>query len=306
MSNSEESRYTVIDELQNMAIFNQVIESGSFSKAAEKLNIAKSSVSKRIRALEAKLNVTLIQRSTRQLTVTDEGWSLHKHSQRIMLELDQAKNLASQLSETPQGTLRISAPPLFGRSEVAPLLVEFQRRYPEVMVELYLTEKYSNLIAERFDISLRMGQLPDSGLVMQSLCNVEAVCCATPNYLADNGTPKFLTELAHHDCIVWRSDDNNEADIWYLERDNQTETVRVKSKITTNDHTAIKNILLQDGGISIMPMYTVKEELRAGRLIRLLTDYRQLNFPISILYPQRENVPAKTRAFVSFLKESIV
>ncbi|MGH1373980.1 MAG: LysR family transcriptional regulator [Cellvibrionaceae bacterium] len=296
---------SVIDELHNIAIFNQVIESGSFSKAAVALNIAKSSVSKRIRALETKLNLILIQRSTRQLTITDEGWSLYKHSQRIMLELDQATNLVSRLSEVPQGTLRVSAPPLFGRSEIAPLLAKFQQRYPDVIIELYLTEKYSDMIAERFDISVRMGPLPDSGLVMQPLCMVEAVCCASPHYLDARGTPSSLTDLAHHDCIVWRSDDRKDADTWYLQRDNHTEKVRVKSSITTNDHTAIKNILLEDGGISVLPLYTIKEELKQGQLVRLLTNYHQLNFPISILYPQRENIPAKTRAFVSFLKEHI-
>lgn len=305
MNNTENQSRSVIDELQNIAVFNQVIESGSFSKAAVKLNIAKSSVSKRISALEAKLNVILIQRSTRQLTVTDEGWSLYKHSQRIMFELDQAKSLASHFSDVPQGTLRLSVPPLFGRTEIAPLLPEFQRRFPEVAVELHLTEQYSDIIAERFDISLRMGQLPDSGLVMQPLCDIEAVCCASPTYLKNNGTPESLTELAQHDCIVWSSEDMQEADVWYLQRENQTEKVRVRSKIITNDHSAIKNILLNDGGISILPTYIIKEELKQGLLIQLLTGYRQLSFPISILYPQRENIPAKTRAFVSFLKESI-
>jgi len=306
MKSSDEAPRSAIDELQSMAVFNQVIESGSFSKAATKLNIAKSSVSKRISSLEKKLNVILIQRSTRQLTITDEGWSLYKHSQRIMLELEQARNLASQLSEIPQGTLRVSAPPLFGRSQIAHLLPQFQALYPEVTIELYLTEKYSEIIAEGFDISLRMGELPDSGLVMQRLCHVEAVCCASPNYLDKNGTPKALTELAHHDCIVWRTDDSQEADIWMLQRDHQTEKVRVKSKVITNDHSAIKSILLNDGGISILPSYIAADEIKRGELVALLTHYDPLSFPISILYPQRENVPAKTRAFVAFLKENIL
>ena len=305
MKTDKESPRSAIDELQSMAVFNQVIESGSFSKAARKLNIAKSSVSKRISSLEKNLNVILIQRSTRQLTITDEGWSLYKHSQRIMLELDQARSLASQLSEIPQGTLRVSAPPLFGRSEIAHLLPSFQAQFPEVKIELYLTEKYSEIIAEGFDISLRMGELPDSNLVVQRLCNVEAICCASPNYLEARGTPKTLTELAHHDCIVWRTDERQEADIWTLEREKKIEKVRVTAKVTTNDHSAIKNILLSDGGISVLPSYIASEDIKQGKLIALLTHYDPLTFPISILYPQRKNIPAKTRAFVSFLKERI-
>ncbi len=296
----------MIEELQSLAIFNQVIESGSFTKAAESLGIAKSSVSKRIRSLESKLNVTLIQRSTRQLTITDEGWSLYKHSQRIMLELEQAKNLASHYSDKPQGTLRISAPPLFGRSEIAPLIPAFQQLYPDVCIELQLTEAYSDLIGGRFDLLLRMGELHDSGLIAQPLCNIDAICCASPEYLERHGTPSSLTDLAHHDCAVWKPNDKQDADIWYLQRGNQTEKVQVRTKVVVNDHTAIKSILLNHGGISILPIYSIREELAQGKLVTLLDDYHQLTFPISVLYPQRDNVPAKTRVFIDFLKKNVI
>lgn len=306
MRSNRESSLSDLDELQNIAIFYQVVESGSFSKAANKLNIAKSSVSKRIRALEENLNVILIQRSTRQLCITDEGWSLYKHSQRIMLELEQARNVAAQLSEVPQGTLRVSAPPLFGRSVIAPLLPKFQTLYPKVFIDLYLTEKYSEIIAEGFDLSLRMGELPDSGLVMQSLCNIDIVLCASPGYLENNGTPENLSELAHHDCIVWQPDEKLMSDTWFLQRKGKTEKVRVNKKIITNDHTAIKNILLENGGISALPIYIIRKEIQNGELVPLLASYQQVHFPVSILYPQRENIPPKTRAFVSYLKDNVI
>lgn len=294
-----------MNDLQNMAIFNEIVETGSFSKAAKSLDIAKSSVSKRINALEKSLNVILVQRSTRQLKITDEGWALYKHSKQIMQNLAQARDIASNLSEAPQGTLRISAPPLFGRIEVAPLLPKFQRLYPNVSIEFHLTEKYSEIIGEGFDISLRMGKLPDSTLTMLPLTTFDVACCASPQYLKTHGTPENLSELESHDCIVWRSDDNPKADLWELQRNKLVENVRVRSKIITNDHSAIKRILLNNGGISALPIYIIKDELKSGELTKILSSYKQPSFPINILYPQRKNIPAKTSAFISFLKDHI-
>lgn len=305
MTANNENSGSAMNDLQNMAIFNEIVETGSFSKAAKSLDIAKSSVSKRINALEKSLNVILVQRSTRQLKITDEGWALYKHSKQIMQNLAQARDIASNLSEAPQGTLRISAPPLFGRIEVAPLLPKFQRLYPNVSIEFHLTEKYSEIIGEGFDISLRMGKLPDSTLTMLPLTTFDVACCASPQYLKTHGTPENLSELESHDCIVWRSDDNPKADLWELQRNKLVENVRVRSKIITNDHSSIKRILLNNGGISALPIYIIKDELKSGELTKILSSYKQPSFPINILYPQRKNIPAKTSAFISFLKDHI-
>ncbi len=294
-----------MEQLQGMVIFNQIIESGSFSKAADKLSIAKSSVSKRISALEKELGVILIQRSSRQLKITDEGWSLYQHSQRIVKELELAKDVASRFQDKPQGTLRITVPPLFGRVQIAPLLPHFQAQYPDVTIELFLTEEYSEIIAEGYDLSLRMGQLPDSSLVMQPLCDIHAICCAAPDYLSQRGTPKTLAELAAHDCIVWWPNEGQPADKWQMAKNGAVEKVQVKGRVTTNDHDAIKGMILQGGGVSVLPTYAIKEELTLGTLIKLLPDYQPVSFPISILYPKREHIPAKTRAFVNFLKTTL-
>lgn len=294
-----------MDQLQGMVIFNQVIEAGSFSKAAEQLNIAKSSVSKRISALEKELGVILIQRSTRQLTITDEGWSLYQHSQRIVQELELAKDVAARFQEKPQGTLRITAPPLFGRLQLSPLLPLFQAQYPKVSIELFLTESYSDIIAKGYDICLRMRDLPDSSLVVQPLCEIHAICCAAPEYLARHGTPQSLIELAHHHCIVWNPEEGQMADTWKMRKGETTEKIQLQGKIICNDHIAIKQATLQGGGITVLPTYAIKEELAQGSLIRLLPDYQPASFPISILYPKRDNVPAKTRAFVNFLKTTL-
>lgn len=294
-----------MDQLQGMVIFNQVIESGSFSKAADKLNIAKSSVSKRITALEKELGVILIQRSTRQLTVTDEGWSLYQHSQRIVQELELAKDVAARFQDKPQGTLRVTAPPLFGRLQLAPLLPLFQVQYPKVTIELFLTESYSDIIAKGYDICLRMRDLPDSSLVAQPLSDINVICCASPDYLARRGSPQCLTELADHDCIIWNPEEGQMADTWEMYKDGVKEKIQLQGKIICNDHIAIKQAVLQGGGITVLPTYAIKEELTMGSLVKLLGDYQPASFPISLLYPKRENIPAKTRAFVHFLKSAL-
>ncbi|NIB40717.1 LysR family transcriptional regulator [Pseudomaricurvus alkylphenolicus] len=291
--------------LDAMLIFNKVIETGSFSRAAERLNIAKSSVSKKISALERQLGVILVQRSTRQLKVTDEGWHIYEHSKRMLEEYEQAQQVAARFQDRPTGKLRITAPPLFGRCCLASLLPQFQQDCPDVTIELFLTEQYSEIIGEGYDVSLRMGKLQDSELVQRQLCHIQAVCCASPQYINRTSSPQTPQDLRQHQCLVWQPTQSTPKLDWTFTRDQQVIEVRVPSSVITNDHQAIKEMTLEGGGITILPTYAIENELNCGRLISLLPEYQLPSFPISLLYPKRQNIPAKTRAFVDFLKSSL-
>ncbi len=288
-------------ELQELLIFAKVLELGSFSKAAQQLGLAKSSVSKKVSALEQQLGVRLLQRSTRHLHVTEEGQTLYEHCLRIQQELDEARAELAGLRDKPRGTLRISAPPLWGQTRLAHLLPEFLSRYPDVTIDLHLTGRYSDLIAEGFDLAIRIGELADSTLISRSLGKIHPVLCASNEYLEANGCPQAPRDLEEHNCISWRPHGRPQLTHWEFSKGSKASRVKIDGNFSSNDVIAVKTATLHGAGITLLPSYLLQEELEKGTLQELLPKYRMPEVPIYLLYPQRRQVPAKVRVFLDYL-----
>lgn len=294
-----------MDLFSELMVFAKVVEKGSFSGAAAALNIAKSSVSKKVAALENKHGLTLIQRTTRQIHITEEGYALYQHCLRLQEDLVAAKAQLSQLTGKPQGRLRISAPPLFGQTCLSPHLPKFLHQYPDIELDLQLTDSYSNLVAEGYDMLIRMGEQPDSSMIAQRLTNIPPVLCASKDYLDLHGTPKTPADLEHHNCIIWQRSGHPAQMRWPFHRNQQRQELNVTGNFTSNDIIAIKQAVCGGVGISILPSYVVQEELTDGTLTLLLPDYHQSEIPFYVLYSQHTHhmqISTKHRVFIEFLK----
>lgn len=292
-----------MDHIQGMVIFAKVVEVGSFSGAAQQLGLAKSSVSKHIAKLEAKLGVRLIQRSTRQLRVTEEGLLIYQRCRRIVQEIEQSQQDASFFHQQPQGTLRITAPPLFGSSMLAGLLPKFQQLHADLKVDLFLTENYSEVIAEGFDVSIRLGSLPDSGLVAQVLTHIDLAVVAAPAYLRQHGNPQNLSQLQQHRCLLWQPQGKGVKDNWAFTRQQQQQNVVVANGFCSNDWHAIKQACLAGAGICRISAHAVADEVARGDLVLLLPEYQTPKVAVTVLYPQRKQIPAKTSVFIAYIRE---
>jgi len=294
-----------MQELQNMMIFAKVLESGSFSKAAEQLGIAKSSVSKKISELEKEFGVRLIQRSTRKLNVTEEGQSLYRHCCQISQELEMAKQELTLYREAPQGTLRISVSPLFGNTVIAGLIPDFQEQFPQVSVELNYAQQLSDLIGEGYDLSIRMGELADSSLVAVELFIVKFILCASPEYLNKAGRPQHPSEIENHNYIRWLAPNRPAYDSLVFYKKNREYTYNINSRFSTNDAQATLEAALNGGGLAMLPNYAIFKEVQSGRLEVLLPSYKVQELPISLVYPQRKHIPPKVRVFSEYLKQRL-
>jgi len=294
-----------MQELQNMMIFAKVLECGSFSKAAEQLGMAKSSVSKKINELEKEFGVRLIQRSTRKLNVTEEGQSLYQRCRQISQALEMAKQELTLYHEAPQGTLRISVSPLFGNTIIAGLIPGFLEQFPLVSVELNYAQELSDLIGEGYDLSLRMGTLADSSLVAVELFTVKFMLCASQKYLKKAGRPQHPSEITNHNYIRWLAPNRPAYDSLVFHKKNREYTYNINSRFSSNDAQATLEAVLNGGGLAMLPNYAICQEIQNGRLEALLPEYKVQEMPISLVYPQRKHIPPKVRVFSQYLKKRL-
>ena len=294
--------------VSELMVFAKVVETGSFSKAAQKLQLAKSSVSKKVAALEAKYQVNLIKRSTRKLQVTDAGQALYRHCQQLEQDIAAAEAQLTQLTGEPQGHLRVSAPPLFGQFYLSPLVPEFLLRYPEIQLELQFTEKYSDLISDRFDLLIRMGEQPDSSMIGQKLTEEPGVICAAPSYLQANAAPANPMELSEHNVLLWQTLEEKRLRTQPLGKEafsnnGERHIVSTHGNLCSNDIRVLKEATCNGVGVGILPRSFVEPELADGQLVELLADYPRPPVPVYILYSRHSKMSAKQRAFIDLLKE---
>ena len=292
-----------MENVQDLMIFTQVIESGSFTKAARRLGIANSSVSKRVQALEKSLGVQLIQRSTRSLRVTEEGQLLYQRCSGIKQQIEDASQEISRSREMPKGKVRISVPPLMAHSRLAAQLPSFLSRYPDVSLELHLTERHSDLSEGGFDLSIRTGELADSSMIARRLCSINSVLCAAPGYLERRGRPEHPSELEQHNYLCWIAPDGSSYSQLIFHKGTRSYKTGISGNFTSTDATAIKEAAIYGAGITLMPDMAIKDEVGTGLLEVLLTDYHCYHFPLSLVYPRRENVPAKITVAADFIAE---
>jgi len=287
---------------QRLAVFAAVVQAGSISAAARKLNVDKSALSRQLARLETELGSKLIQRSTRRMALTEIGSLLFEEAQRIDRALSTIEHLVDQYRGEVRGTLTVSCS-FASRRLLVPLIIEFSRRYPEVDVSLQMDDRMVDLIAEQVDVAIRASQLPDSTLIARKLADSPRVLVAAPAYLERHGAPQELADLKRHACLVYTVG-RRARDAWRFVGAEGELAVQVRGRIQINDGGSLIDAACAGVGLTIIDRLLVEPELAAGRLVTLLPQFRPPDGPpVYAVYPARDGLAPKTAAFVSFLLE---
>jgi len=286
--------------LSDLAFFSLVVKHGNLSATARELGLTPPAVSTRLAKLEQRLGVRLLNRTTRRVSVTQEGELYLAEGTRILADLQALERSVSSARAQPQGLLRLNATFGFGRTHIVPAVSDFCRQFPDVEVQMRLTDRPLNLIEEGFDVAVRFGALPDARLPARRIASNRRLLCASPRYLDTHGEPRTPGDLQRHRCIVVRENDVAYG-TWRLESGARAETVKVRGPVSSNDGQSALEWALDGHGIVMRSEWETAAHLRAGRLREVLADWRTPPADIHALYPERLNLPAKTLAFVDFL-----
>lgn len=288
-------------EIEEIVAFLRVAETGSFTAAGERLGLPKSTVSRRVARLEAKLGVQLVHRTTRSLALTEAGNLFHEQASRALAALEEATHAAREGRESPRGHLRLTAPYDVGAGSLAPLIAAFAREHPEVTVEVLLTDRTLDLVAEGIDLALRgAAALPDSSLVGRKLASLEFWLVASPAYLKRRGTPRTPAELAEHDLALLRAN-HGRGKLQLSAGDGGVEELAVRAAVSANGFGFLRAAALADGHVAMLPDTYAAPELRAGRLVRVLPGYTVGTGNMFLVHPAAKVLPAKARAFRDFV-----
>jgi len=280
-----------------MHTFVRVVEAGGISAAADRLGIAKSAVSRRLQELENRLDVQLLQRTTRRIHLTDAGRAFYERSLRILEEVEEAELSLQSGQQALSGRLHINAPHSLGLRHLLPVLQLLQGQHPQLVFDLDLDDREVNLIAEGVDVLLRVGRLEDSSLIARRLCPIRIIYCAAPDYLASRGEPRRPADLAAHDGIGYSL--VTEAQQWPGVAEGQRPHIR----LTSNNGDMILHAAEAGLGIALLPTFICHEAVAAGRLRPILCDHRPAPLDLYALYTSRRHLPLRVRAFVDFLAE---
>ena len=290
-----------MDKLSAMRAFAKVAESGSFSTAARLLGRSKAVVSKQVAMLEGALSVQLLVRTTRQVRLTEVGRSYHERCVQVLAELDELESNVQQSQSSPRGVLRVAGPQTFAELHLSAAIREFLRRYPELKVELVLTDRVVDLVDHAFDVAIRVGQLEDSSLLARRLASSSIVTCASPAYLARRGVPRTPEQLSEHDLVI---DANlRQPGTWRFRRGTRTVNVRVSGRLQVNSAVMVRHFLVSGAGIGLCPEFVVRDDLEAGRLVPLLAEFSGYDLGVYAVYPHTRHVPSRVRVFVDFLAD---
>jgi len=285
--------------LGDLEVFVRVIAAGSMSTAARDLGLSPAVVSKRIKRLEDKLGTRLLQRTTRQISLTEAGQGFHERVLTVLGGLEEAEAFASGRSSEVNGTLKISASTSFGRMHVAPHLKPFMEAHPDLAIHLVLSDEFTDIVGGGFDLAIRIAELNDSSLVARRLAPVRRVLCAAPDYLAVHGTPETLDDLKKHRCLPAHNHDS-----WRLEGPSGPLTLRPEGMLITNSSEVIREAVIAGLGIALRSTWDVGAELKSGKLVQVLPQYESSrNVALSAVYPSRQFLPAKVRLFIDYLAE---
>jgi DNA-binding transcriptional LysR family regulator len=287
-------------QFEQIDAFVAVAEHGGISAAARALNRDPSAISRRLDALEARLGVRLLSRTTRRITLTEGGAAYLARVRTIVAELLAAESEAAEGAATPRGLLRLSLPATYASRWIAPRLPEFVAAYPGVQLELLHTDRFVDLVAEGFDAAVRIGELADSSLVVRRLAPVETLLCASPAYIARRGAPARPADLEQHDCLQFPMEGFRQG--WRLWKDGEQVTQRVSGSIVSDEGEGLVAICLAGGGILPTSDWKVGQELASGRLVRVLPEWRfDVAAAVHVVMPPGRLIPAKTRVFVEWL-----
>lgn len=288
--------------LNRLAVFAALVRAGSFTAAAEQLGLTKAMVSQHLARLEQELGVSLLVRSTRRMSLTEAGAVFHADCVRILAEAETAIARVGESRETPSGTLRLTVSTDYGTVIVAPALANFLRLHPALQVDMVLSDEVSDLIAERFDLAIRGGWLRDSSLRATRLGSFRQLLVGSLDYLAEHGTPRRPENLAGHGLVALSVLPTPLR--WTFSRGGARRTVRLHQRAQANSASAVRAMVLAGAGLGVLPDYLAEADIRAGRLVALLAQYRLPEGGIHAVYPGRQP-PAKVRAFIDHLRASL-
>jgi LysR family transcriptional activator of dmlA len=284
-----------------MGLFARVAHAASFAEVARKEGVSPAFVSKRIAVLEQALLVRLFHRTTRSVSLTQEGEAMLRRVEKIIEDVEQMTDSVASAQVAPRGLLRISSSSGFGRNQLAPALSELARVYPALSVQLELLDRPVDLIGEGLDLDIRVGGAHEASLIALHLARNCRILCASPDYLASHGTPKQLEDLNHHQCIIIRERDHFFG-LWRLQGPNGIETIKVSSQLSSNNGEIVRQWGIEGQGIFLRSIWDVGDDLRSGRLVQILPAYRQ-DADIAAIYPQRLEGSSRLRVCVQFLKK---
>lgn len=288
-----------MDRLTGMEVFVRVVETGSFTRAAEQTGLSRAMVSKHVLELENRLGVRLLNRTTRKISLTEAGAGYYERSAQIVAEIAEAERAAAQLNLRPRGLLKVNAPMTFGTLHLAPAIPAFIEANPEVTVELTQNDRVVDLVEEGYDLAVRIGRLPDSSLVARRLAPCRMVVCAAPAYLERRGTPRTPDDLTRHDCLGYTY--SPDRDLWRFTGPEGERLVRIAGPFRANNGDSLRAAALAGLGLILQPSFILGEDLKAGRLRAVLTDYAAPEIAVHAVYPHGRHVSAKVRQFIDFL-----
>jgi len=289
-----------MDRFENMSAFIRVVESGSISGAADRLGVAKSAVSRRLKELEGHLGVELFHRTTRKMSLTDTGRSFYHQSVRILEDVLEAELATSQAHGELRGSLKLALPLSFGLMHLGPAINEFSQAHPQVEFDLDFSDREVDLMQEGFDLAIRIAKLPDSSLIARRLAPIQTVICASPAYLEQMGIPQSPDELIDHQCLVYSL--LRDFEYWHLTDFKGKEIkakVRPSLKATNGEY--LRDAAIEGQGIVLVPTFIAYKEIERGALVPLLQDYKPPQIDAYAIYPQTRYLSKRVRAFVDFL-----
>ncbi|GAB7536782.1 LysR family transcriptional regulator [Burkholderia sp. 22PA0099] len=292
-----------MDRFKQIETFISVAAKGSLSAAANAEGVAPAIIGRRLDALEERLGVKLLVRTTRKLTLTFEGSAFLEDCQRIVHDMQNAEASVSAGGVKASGHLRVSGPAGFGRRHVAPLIPAFTGAHPDVTITLDLSDRVVDLVNEGFDCAVRLGELPDSSLVSLKLGENRRVCVASPGYLARAGTPATLDDLARHHCLALAANANQQRG-WVFQQDERTVSIRVNGTMECSDGAVLHEWCLAGQGLAWRSWWEVGADIAAGRLVSVLDAFAAPPIGIHAVFPQRRHLPLRVRLFLDFLKHT--
>ena len=288
-----------MDILVPMQTFVRVVEAGSFTAVAAQLNTTQPTISRQIAALEEHLGTRLLTRTTRALTLTDDGRAFYEHALRALEAMVEAENAVGRRRNRPSGLLRMAAPVVFGRLHIVPRLPAFLARYGDVSIDLVMSDTFTDLAEQGIDLAIRVGEITDPGLIAKRIGAVRRITVASPAYLKAHGTPRAPADLAAHACIVYtRLATGNR---WVFASDSGPLIVEVTGRYRADNSEAVREGVVAGLGIAVIPAFAFSNEIESGKVQVILKDNEPRQLPMNAVYPSRRFVPLKVRAMIDYL-----
>lgn len=291
-----------MDRVTSMLSFVKVVESAGFSAAARHLNLSTSVITGHVQALEARLGVRLLNRSTRKVSLTEVGQAYYERCVQILSDIENADQIAEALQSTPRGTLQINMAPVL-QSVFAPTIAEYAALYPEVSVRITVTSRMVDLIEDGFDIALRIIPVSESSLVIRRLASYRFVVCGAPKYFAKYGHPSSPADLANHNCVTFSDSPWNRD--WHFKKSRGEQVVQAQGNLQVNGSDALRLAGVLGQGLIYVPSFLVAEDLSEGRLVQTLSAFMPMELTVDVIYPHRRHLPAKVRSFIDLAAKNL-